>query len=192
MRTGWEEVGEETEPRHPADQADSAHRNASAARCFRIALLITGDQHGDRRRGHQCGAGLRTDGELAGRAENGIGHQRADRGPQSSDRGQSGYLRVRHHLRNQVSRDRHSSETPRSPAGSGVSGIVSGAIRGCTVDTGRPCQAPGRRGGPLARTNLVVTARWSRRRGWSAPGRPHNPDAQNGERYAQGNPPRRQ
>jgi hypothetical protein len=105
-----QQVGQEAEPGKPADQADHAHRERKRRGCRRIALLITGDQHGDRRRGHQRGAGFRTDGELAGRAEDGIDQQRADRGPQPGDGRQSGDLRVCHDLGNEVGRDRHARE----------------------------------------------------------------------------------
>ena len=50
------------------------------------------------------------DGELARGAEDCIEHKRADRSPQSGDRGKPGNLCVRHHLRNQVGRDRHAGK----------------------------------------------------------------------------------
>jgi hypothetical protein len=45
-----------------------------------------------------------------------MGNQRRDGRPQSTNRGQFGYLRVRHHLGNQIGRDRHTSQKVPAPA----------------------------------------------------------------------------
>jgi hypothetical protein len=47
---------------------------------------------------------------LAGGSEDRVEHQRGDRALASCDRRQPRYLRIRHHLRNQICPDPHSSE----------------------------------------------------------------------------------
>ena len=105
-----QQLGEEGQPREPAEQAQRRHHEAQGGGEVGVALRPGRGQGSHGRRGHQGGGRLGTDRELARGAQGGVREERADRRPQPDDRREPGHLGVGHHLGDEVRRDGHARE----------------------------------------------------------------------------------
>jgi len=101
-----EQVGEEPEARHPADQAHDADGGGEHRGDLRVPSGSgCPGQCADGRRRHERGGGLRADGELTGGPDEDVDAERSEDGPQPRHGGQARDLGVGHHLRHEVGGD---------------------------------------------------------------------------------------
>ena len=98
-----QQIGQKPEPRDAGQKAGCADEDGDGGRQGGVAPRVTHDERRQHGRRHQCGGGLRADGQLPRRAEHRIEDQRSQSCPQPRDRRQTRQAAVGHHLRDEVS-----------------------------------------------------------------------------------------
>jgi hypothetical protein len=102
-----QQIRQKPQPSQPADQTHCTNRNRQS--CSSLPRQrTTGRERGQRRPRHQSRSRLGAHRQLPRRPKNCIHRQRPHNRPQTSHGWKTGHLRIRHDLRNQISRDRTS------------------------------------------------------------------------------------
>ena len=100
-----QQIRQKPQPSQPADQAHCTNRNCqSRSRVPR--QRTTGRERGQRGCRHQSRSRFWAHRQLPRRPKDRIHKQRSHHRPQTSHRWKAGHLRIRHDLRNEISRDR--------------------------------------------------------------------------------------
>ena len=133
-------VRDKAQPQQPGRHRHHPDEQGQRAREFGVPGRISGGQRLDGHKGHQRGRRLGSHGQRPRRAEEHIGDQRRDGGPQASDRRQARDRRVRHHLRHQVGRDGDADQQVTRQPGTAVAAQLSQS-RDHTLFLPRPPQA---------------------------------------------------
>ena len=105
-----QQVGQRSRAQEPGQQAQGADQEREACRQRPVAGGIGRGQRRDRDRRHQRGGRLRAHGQLAGRAEQRVHHERSAGGGQPRRRRDARDLRVGHDLGHQVGGHRHAGQ----------------------------------------------------------------------------------